>query len=416
MEKRPSHDPPKNEPMGDPLVVDMRGATFWQDPYPIWRAAREQNRTAQTPAGEPILLSAEDHDVVSADPAFAMLGLDALRRLGIVDGPFFAWRRLTLATLDGEQHERLRSVVGRSFTPRRVDMLRTALRAHAEGLLDEAAERGHLDVVADYALGLPLWVICRFLGLPEDIDDEIAVFLVGTEEGFTDPMTPERRGRAEAGIVALYDVVSRLIDERRRSPREDLVTDLVEAQAAGRLDDDELHALVVNIIGGAVGSSRAAIANSALLFLTHPDQARTLRGDPTLLKPAVEECLRIHPPFRSGRRKVVASVQRFGLSLEPGDTVVLARQAANRDPSRWNDADRFDIGREERRHHSFGYGPHFCLGHALARVDLHEAIGAFVARIDDYELVDVDPIRQPAVADEALERLRVTVRSGKVSR
>ncbi len=395
--------------MGEPMLVDVRDPALWQDPYPVWTAARAQHRTARTPSGEPILLSADDLDDAGADPALAMLGLDALRRLGIEDGPFFAWRRLTLAALDGAQHERLRSVVGRSFTPRRVGVLREALRAHAESLLDEAAERGRFDVVADYATPLPLWVICRFLGLPEDADHEISVFLVGTEEGFTDPMTPERRARAEAGIVALYDVVSRLIDERRRSPREDLVSDLVEAKHAGRLDNDELHALVVNIIGGAVGSSRAAIANGALLFLTHRDQTRLVQNDTALLRAAVEESLRFHPPFRSGRRKVIAHTEQFGLRLVPGQTVYLARQAANRDPARWTEPDRFDIRREERRHHSFGYGPHFCLGQALARIDLHEALGAFIMRADDFDLIDVDPVRVPGVPDEALERLDVAI-------
>ncbi|MGE0878468.1 MAG: cytochrome P450 [Acidimicrobiia bacterium] len=392
----------------EPMVVDVRAPAMVDDPYPTWRAARAQHRTARTPSGEVILLAADDHDVAGADAAFAMLGLDALVRLGITDGPFYDWRRLTLAALDGTDHERLRSTVGRSFTPRRVGALRDALKEHAEMLLDLAVDKGTtFDVVADYATPLPLWAICRFLGLPPDVDIDIAVFLVGTEEGFADPMTPERRARAEASIIALYDVVSTLIDERTRRPREDLITDLVEAQRAGTISVDELHALVVNIIGGAVGSSRAAIANGALLFLQHRDQAALLDAQPELTKAAVEECLRMHPPFRSGRRKVVEAVDRFGVHLEPAETVLLARQAANRDPQRWSDPDTFDITRTEQRHHSFGYGPHFCLGQALARVDLQEAIGAFVRRIDRFELVTDPIVRLPAVPDEAIERLDV---------
>ncbi len=395
--------------MTEPMVVDVRDAALWQDPYPVWRAAAAQHRTARTTTGEVVLLRADDLDQASSDPRFAQLGLDALHRLGIVDGPFHAWRRLTLAAMDGEQHVRLRSVVGRSFTPRRVEGLSAAIRAHAEGLLDAAVEREVFDVVEDYASPLPLWVICRFLGLPEGIDHEIATFLVGTEEGFADPMTPERRARAESSILALYELVTGLIRDRRRSPREDLVTDLVEAEAAGRLTDDELHALVVNIIGGAIGSSRAAISNSALLLLQHPDQARELRDDPGLIRQVTEECLRYHPPFRAGRRRTTEAVAAFGVELAAGETVYLARQAANRDPARWSEPDRFDVHREERRHQSFGYGPHFCLGQALARADLHQALGAFVARSDRIEVVDNAPRRLPGVPDEALERLRVAV-------
>jgi cytochrome P450 len=392
-----------------PLVVDVADAALWQDPHPTWRAARARHRTARTARGEPILLTADDLDVACSDPAFAMLGLDALHRLGIHDGPFHAWRRLTLAAVDGEHHERLRGVVGRAFTPRRVDRLRGELAAHVAELLDAAAGRGRLDVVTDLATPLPLWLVCRFLGLPVELDAEIGEFLVGTEEGFTEPMTATSRRRAEDGVVALYGVVQRLVDERRDAPREDLVTDLVEAQAAGRLQDDELLALVVNVIGGAVGSTRAAISNGALMLLGHPDQARAVAADPALLRPAVEEILRVHPPFRAGRRKVVAPVERFGLALAPGDTVYLARQAANRDPARWDDPDRFDVTRPERRHHSFGYGPHFCLGQALARLDLQEVVRALAGRIDDLELVDADPVRVPFSPDEALVRLEVAV-------
>ena len=128
-----------------------------------------------------------------------------------------------------------------------------------------------------------------------------------------------------------------------------------------------------------------------------------------LARPLVEECLRIHPPFRGTRRKAVVPVERFGHTLQPGDTVYVSRQAANRDPGRWPDPDRFDIHREERRHHSFGYGPHLCLGQAIARLDLQVALGLFAAEIDRFELVDTDPVRVPCVPDEAIERLRVAV-------
>ena len=397
--------------MTEPMVVDIREPGLWQDPYPVWRAARQQHRTAVTPAGEPILLLADDVDAASSNSALGQLGVEALRRLGVTDGPFYTWRGLTLAACDGEQHERLRAVVGRSFTPRRVGVLRQTIRAHADRLLDEAMQRNQFDVVEDFAAPFPLWVICRFLGLEEEIDEEIATFIVGTEEGFAEPLTAERRGRAESGIVALYEVVTRLIDARRRAPGEDIISDLISAQDAGRLSLDELCALVVNVLGGAIGSSRSGISNGALLFLQHPDQAQELRHDPSLTRAAVEECLRFHPPFRSGRRRASQPVHEFGLELDPGDTVYISRQSANRDPLRWDDPDRFDIRREERRHLSFGYGAHFCLGQALARLDLAEALAAFVARLDRFQLVDTEPVRIPCIPDEAIEKLRVAVAS-----
>jgi cytochrome P450 len=394
-----------------PMVVDLGDAAFWQDPYPTWRAARAAHRTAVSPRGEPILLASDDLDLAHSDPVFVQPGLDALHRLGIHDGPFHAWRARTMAAVDGPPHERLRGLVGRAFTPRRVDRMRDGLRAHAHALLDAVEPSGTCDVVADYAHDMPLWLICAFLGLPQEARTEIGGFLAGTEEGFADPMTADRRQRAEDGIVALHAFAERLVAARTEAPGEDLVSDLVAAEARGDVDRDDLLALIVNVIGGAVGSSRSGIANSVLELIRHPEQAAWVRADPARTRPAVEECLRYHPPFRSGRRKVVADVERFGLELAAGSTVFVARQAANRDPARWDDPDRFDVRRPEQRHHSFGYGAHFCLGQALARLDIQIAVDVFLARFPAAALAVDEPRRVPFTADEQLEALPVTLRS-----
>jgi cytochrome P450 len=391
------------------MTVDLSDPEFWQDPYPTWAEARRRGRTAQTQRGEPIVLAADDFDALLSEPVFAQLGVDALHRLGIYDGPLHDWRSLTLAAVDGDDHERLRSVVGRTFTPRRVERLRTSLLGRARSILAEAAEAGEFDVVATYANDLPLWLVCQFIGLPIEDYATIATFLVGTEEGFMEPMTPERRARAEGGIEALYRYVDSLVEDRRLSPREDLVSDVMAAERGGRLSLDELRALVVNVIGGAVGSTRAAIANSVYQLLAHPDQARWVREDPGRLRPAVEECLRYAPPFRGGRRKAIEATAHFGLQLQPGDTVYVARPAANRDPARWEDPDRFDVTRSEQRHYSFGYGPHFCLGQALARLDVQTAVHGVLERFDDFELLIDRPRRVPFTMDEQIEALPVAV-------
>jgi cytochrome P450 len=389
-------------------TIDLGDPDFWQDPYPRWRAAREAGRTARTARGEPIVLRADDVDVVHTDAAFGQLGLDALDRLGMHDGPFYEWRARTMAAHDGEVHERLRGTVGRAFTPRRVEPLRAALRAHAEALLEKARAAGGFDVVRDYARDLPLWLVCTFIGLPPSSRDEIGAFLAGTEEGFTEPLTTEGRARAEHGITALSAYVERLVAARDAQPEEDLITDLLEAEVAGRLTRDELIALAVNVIGGAVGSSRAGIANSILVLLRHPEQAAWVRDDPAArVRGAVEECLRFHPPFRSGRRKALVEVERFGVRFAPGDTVFVARQSANRDPSRWSAPDEFDVRRPDQRHYSFGYGPHFCLGQALARLDLQESVAAFLELAPTARLMDPAPRRVPFTADEQLEALPV---------
>ena len=392
-----------------PLTVDLGNADFWQDPNAVWREARRYGRTARTVKGETILLDAADFDTVHTDAAFGQLGVAALERLGIGDGPFHAWRGRTMAAHDGAVHDRLRGSLSRSFNPRRVEPLRAALRDHAAGVLAHMARNDHPNIVSDFARDLPLWLICEFLGLPQSSRHEIDAFLSGTEEGFTDPPTPEGRQRAEEGIVALSNYVEGLVDQRTRNPGEDLVSDLVMSESAGVLSREELIALVVNVIGGSVGSSRAGIANSLLLMLSHPDQAQWTRAAPERIRPAIEECLRYHPPFRTGRRKALVAIDRFGVHFESGETILLARQAANRDPARWAEPDRFDVTRPEQRHYSFGWGAHFCLGNALARLDIQVAVATFLEELEGAQLVDGNPRRIPFTADEQLESLVITL-------
>jgi cytochrome P450 len=312
---------------------------------------------------------------------------------------------------DGTIHDRLRATVVRAFTPRRVECMRDSLREHAATVLEDLGTRANFDLVADYADDLPLWLICSFLGLPTGDREEIATFLEGTESGFTDPLTPIARQTAEDGIVALGNYVERLVAERECHPEEDLVSDLLDAEADGRLSRAELVALVVNVLGGAIGSSRAAITNSVLVLLEHRDQAAWVRDSlDDRLPPAIEECLRYHPPFRSGRKRVREDNNLLGVELAVGETVLLSRQAANRDPSRWLEPDRFDVDRRPERHHSFGYGAHFCLGQALARLDVQEAVRAFLLGLPDARLLTREPRRIPFTADEQLEELLVAPR------
>jgi cytochrome P450 len=395
--------------MASPLVVDLSDPDFWQDPHAVWRDARRHGPTARTTKGELVLMNAADFDVVHTDVAFGQMGLDALERLGIHDGPFHAWRARTMAAHDGDLHARLRTAVARSFTPRRVEPFRAALQTHAADVIRQATDHGSIDVVTEYANDLPLWLICEFLGLPQTARSEIDAFLTGTEAGFTDPPTPESRRRADEGITALSDYVEGLIAQSAADPGEDLVSDLLESESSGVLSREELIALVVNVIGGSVGSSRAGIANSILLLLQHPDQAEWMLATPERIRPAIEECIRYQPPFRTGRRKVLAPTEQFGVDLRPGDTVLLARQAANRDPARWSEPDRFDVTRPEQRHYSFGWGAHFCLGNALARLDIQVAVSAFLRQLGGAQLVERHPRRIPFTADEQLASLVVTL-------
>ncbi|MCB0997618.1 MAG: cytochrome P450 [Acidimicrobiales bacterium] len=396
--------------MTGPTVVPLRSKEFWQDPYPILDAARAQHRTAVSESGEPVILSIADLEAVSAHPIMVPLGLEALDRLGITEGPFRDWRALSLNARDRDDHRRLRTLVGRAFTPLQTQRVRPLVREFVHDLLDELVDAGTMDVQQQFAREVPLFAICVFLGIPEEDRYEIEALHFGTEEGFGWPMTPERKQRADDGIIGLYDYSRRLVERRRSDPQDDLVTALVNVEEAGdRLSEDELLAMVVNLIGGAIGSTSSAITNAAYLFATHPDQARLLRTETSLDREAVEEVLRFAPPFRSTRRKALDAVEVAGLSLAPGDSVFLSRQAANRDPERFERPHDFDIRRGDTNHASFGHGPHFCLGQALARVNLTEAVPALVRRCTDLEL-DCEPARIPFDPVEKFDALTIRFR------
>ncbi len=390
-----------------PYVIDLRDPEYWKNPYPTLRAARARGRTAVTHQGEHMLLHADDAEAVYVDPRILTPGLEALERVGICDGPFYDWRARTLNVMNGPDHRRLRSFVGPAFSPRQMDRLRVLAHERANILIDRFIVRGHLDVVEEFASDLPLWTICRFIGIDDADRIEIGAFLAGNEEGFSQQMTPELRQRVETSITRLNDYVRRLIAKRQRDPRDDVVSALVSQQSKGQgPSDEDFVALLVNILGGAVGSTRAAISNGILAFTENPDQAALLRENPNLSRQAVEECLRYHSPFRVALRKAAEAASIAGLSLKAGETVFIPTQGLNRDPERFKDPDTFDLMRAERRHFSFSFGSHFCLGQAVARVNIQESLLSFLSRCHDLKLLS-QPERIPFVPDEQLRNLRI---------
>lgn len=392
--------------MAEPGVLPLRDAAFWQDPYPAIEDARRRHRVARSHSGELVLLSAADVEEASSRPDLVPLGVAALDRLGMTDGPFRQWRALSLNAQEGANHDRLRALVRAAFTPRQVARVRDQLVAHAEAIVD-AVGADEVEVHGRLGHEIPLFSICAFLGIPVEDRDRIDEFMVGTEEGFSYPMTAEKQARADGGIVALYDYTTELVDRRRAAPGDDLVSALIAVEEAGdRLSHDELLAMVVNLIGGAVGSSDAGIANMVHLMATQPEAVAEVRADRTLVEPFVDEVLRFRPPFRSSRRKAACDLEVAGERLAAGKTVFISRQAANRDPARFTDPQAFRVRRARERHVSFGYGPHYCLGHALARLNLTVAAEVLTRRWAGVELCE-EPRRVPFDPAERFESLRV---------
>lgn len=388
-------------------LFDLSRAELWTDPHPQIRSARTLSRTGVSNTGEVVLLHSDDIDELHTSKHFRMPGLEDLERVGVMDGPFYEWRRRTLPVLDGEQHMKLRGFVSASFSPRQMDRLRIIASERAHELIDACTESGEMDVLGGFADDLPLWSMCRFIGIDEGDRQKILGFLVGTEDMFSFPLTAEKRRQGETSIVALHEYVADLIAKRTLEPGDDVISRLVVTQNESDFPDiDTFIALLVNVIGGAVGSTRSALSNAILEFARNPEQTAQLRKQPDLIPRAVEECLRFHPPFRIGRRVVRSAVRAFDLDLAAGQTILVLRAAYNRDPARFERPDEFDIFRPENRNLSFGFGPHMCLGRAIAKVNLQEGLKVFHERCDDLAVIG-SPQRIPFTVDEKLDGLRL---------
>lgn len=293
---------------------------------------------------------------------------------------------------DPPNHTRLRKLMSQAFRPRATERLRARTEEIVRGRLDEALERGSMDVIADLALPVPSTVICEMMGVPAA---DRAMFTGWTSASthllaalFSDPDVVAR-GVDAANHLAEY--FTALIAERRRSPREDILTDLVRAEEAGdRLSPEELLSQCIGLLIAGFETTIGLIGNGVRTLLTHDHERAALERDPSLIAGAVEECLRFDGPILLTIR-ITREDTRFGDKVIPADKPVMCMlAAANRDPAHFRDPDRFDIRRKDNDHLAFGGGAHFCLGAHLARMESQVAIGALFRRFRGLRLASED--------------------------
>jgi cytochrome P450 PksS len=274
----------------------------------------------------------------------------------------------SLVTVDDPEHNRLRVLVHQAFTPRTIDKLAGWIEDVTRQLLDAAARKDQVDLIADFALPLPLTVISEMLGVPEEQRLEFRALVSDLFKFST----------AGANIVSmavsgyrLRRYIGKLIDLRRRAPDDGLITALITAEASGdRLTEAELMLMVLLLLLAGHETTVNLIGNGMLALLHNPDQLEQLCSRPELAGQAVEECLRFAPPVEYGMpRHALADVQMGNVTIRRGDQVIALLSAANRDDSAFPNADRLDITREANRQITFGVGLHFCLGAPLARME-----------------------------------------------
>ncbi|MEZ4657418.1 MAG: cytochrome P450 [Caldilineaceae bacterium] len=273
-----------------------------------------------------------------------------------------------MLNMDGADHARLRGLENKVFTARMVQNLRGRVQGIADDLLDKVQARGHMDLIDEYAFPLPIVVISDLLGIPSADRDRFRLW----SNTFIAPTYGEAEWkRAEKLMLEFTGYLRQVFAERRKEPRNDLITGLVNAEEAGdKLSEDELFAMVILLIVAGHETTVNLIGNGALALLRHPAQLAKLKADPSLIESAVEELLRYDGPVdRATMRFAAEDVEVGGQLIRRGQAVSVALTSANRDPAHFAHPDEVDIARQDNRHMAFGFGVHYCVGAPLARME-----------------------------------------------
>jgi cytochrome P450 len=287
-----------------------------------------------------------------------------------------------MSNKEGEDHARLRRLVARAFTPRRVEELRPVMRTTANELVDRFIEDGACEFVSQFAAPYPVRVISTLIGVPPEDFERFHAWSRALALAFGSRIG-EERSRIEAALVSLNEYVDGLLIARAEAPQDDLISALVAVEEAGdRLTREELRAMVTVLIFGGQDTTQCQIACAVATFVNHPDQWGRLGQEPELAVSAAEEVLRFEPAGSGSPRVAVEDIEYKGLQIRAGTIVLPSGPAANRDPQVYPDPDRFDMTREHAQPMlTFGGGAHYCLGASLARFEVQEALAILARRL-----------------------------------
>ena len=402
--------------------LDITDARFKADPFPFFARLREEAPVfqARAPRGQRPWLITRYDDVLAVlkdDRRFvknmkSAMSPEQLKKAPKVPALFSALGR-NLLSLDGADHDRLKVLVHKAFTPRMVEGMQLATQDVTDAALDRAGRVGHMDLIADFALQVPLSIIGRILGVPKQEHPKFnrgmkAFIAIGS--GPNPLLIPP--------ILSFMNYLRGLIRSRRRQPRDDLISALVGAQehtsqlGSDQLTDDEILAMVFLLLSAGHETTVNLIGSGTLALLQHPEQLERLRGDPALIKSAVEELVRfVVPAETASQRYTTEDVTLSGVTIPRGELVLAVIASANRDPQVFEHPDTLDLSRSPNRHLSFGQGMHFCLGAPLSRMEAQIAIGTLLRRAPGLRLsVPAERLRwRSSFIVRGLESLPVTL-------
>jgi cytochrome P450 len=400
--------PATSAPLFNPLSPD-----FIRDPYPHYDRLRVADPMYVTPFGAFLASRHAEVSLVLRDKRFGKDYIERTkRRYGpkIMDEPVFRSMSHWMLQADPPDHTRLRGLVVKAFTARRVEDMRPRIQEVVDQTLDAVVDRGRMDLIEDFAYRLPVTIICDMLGIPEDHRE---TFYKGSRDGgrLLDPvpLTPEEIKQGNAANLMAQMYFQQLFELRRKNPGDDLTTQLVQAEEDGnKLTNEELTANIILLFGAGHETTVNLIGNGLLALHRNPDQLALLKARPELITNAIEEFLRYDSSVQLTGRVALEDIDDLGGKKIPkGETVLCLLGSANRDPAVYPDRpNQLDVTRPNVRPLSFGGGIHHCLGAQLARIEAEIAINSLLRRLPDLRIDDVEnPEWRPTFVLRGLKRL-----------
>jgi cytochrome P450 len=322
-------------------------------------------------------------------------------------GPFEAhYRTKGLLHSDPPDHTRLRRLVIRAFSPRVIETMRPRIQEIVDALIDRVETAGEMEVIEDLAFALPVTVLAGLLGVPESNGDTFRRW-ADSLLAFQGTNKPSEKVllSAQDALIEARQYIAELIGERRRAPGDDLISHMMRESADGEsLSDDEIINTSITLLTAGHETTTSLIGNGLFTLLSHPEQWARLRGDRSLVKPALEEALRYESPVSRQPRLLKRDTELGGHVLREGQMVFQMLGAANRDPRQFNDPAVFNIARSPNRHIAFGQGIHFCIGAPLSRVEGEIVLHTLLERLPTLRLTDAQPAWDLAKANSRVLR------------
>jgi cytochrome P450 len=391
-------------------VATLSIAEIEADPHGVFRQHRAEAPFVIHETGAYVVLRSDDVEQLMTDPRTRQRETEQLKIVGITDGPLFDVLTYGMLTCNGAVHRRRRSPFTRAFAARLIVEMRPRIRATAEDLIKSWYEEGEIDLVDRYAALLPAQMISDLIGLSRTDIPHFTNLVYQVSRMLSFSFRREDIASTEIAARQLCDYIETVVDERRRKPRNDFLSSFLEAaDTAGELSPVEIVFQIFVLILGGTDTTRVASTMQVALLLQHSEQWDAICRNPSLIPGAVTESLRYEPSVASVSRITLEDIELDGHILPAGRLTILSTMSAMRDELVYDRPDTFDIHRTDhpRLQPVFGGGVHRCLGEALARVELEEALGALIEHIPRLRLAGPPPKLQGHSGIRRIDQMRV---------